>query len=707
MRIALLPLVALLVLASARSEAGSPASEVTVSVDLTPAGAIKTFRPDEALGAGIDGAQKGDIDRLFTAHNIAAMRSAGLIPLTYRLRTELGIEAWHWNPEGAWSDPEHSQGYWTSSDRPGRPVLLSWGYLLPRRGDTVDNANNTGYSRLTDGDAATFWKSNPYLEAPYVVDGRAHPQWLVVRLDAPAPVDAADILWAEPYARAYEVQYWTGRDEYDPQGLWAAFPGGRVQDGRGGEARLTLAQHPIETQFIRIRMTEGSHTAPAGADDPRDRLGYAVREVSFGRKQADGRLEDWVKHAPSHDGQTFAHVSSTDPWHRAVDRDEDLEQVGVDRIFASGLGGGRPIMFPAAVLYDTPDNAAALVRYMKRRGYPVRQIEIGEEPDGQYGEAADYGALYLALVDRLRPENTDLVFGGPSLQSAFTDTWMDPDPDHSWNSRFVRYLKARDRLADLGFFSFEHYPFDDICGDLHARLLEQSRLMDQLLARAAAEGVPRTIPWVISEYGFSAYSGRAMSEPPSALLMANIVGQFLSGGGDAAYLFGYGPNVPVNQHQPCAGYGNMMLHLADPSGQAGARTPAYYTARMITRDWLTPGHGLHGLRATRASGGGEDVKAFAATRPDGRLGVLVINRSPTSAAAVRLRTLGGGEQRPGRADLWLYGPAQYHWRDAGEASRPDLDLPPEHRSIAAGDVFVTPPDSLAVLVASGIRPTRP
>ena len=60
MRIALLPLVALLVLASARSEAGSPASEVTVSVDLTPAGAIKTFRPDEALGAGIDGAQKGD-----------------------------------------------------------------------------------------------------------------------------------------------------------------------------------------------------------------------------------------------------------------------------------------------------------------------------------------------------------------------------------------------------------------------------------------------------------------------------------------------------------------------------------------------------------------------------------------------------------------------------------------------------------------------
>ena len=30
-------------------------------------------------------------------------------------------------------------------------------------------------------------------------------------------------------------------------------------------------------------------------------------------------------------------------------------------------------------------------------------------------------------------------------------------------------------------------------------------------------------------------------------------------------MFGYGPNVPVNQPLPCAGYGNMMLQMADAS----------------------------------------------------------------------------------------------------------------------------------------------
>jgi hypothetical protein len=86
-----------------------------------------------------------------------------------------------------------------------------------------------------------------------------------------------------------------------------------------------------------------------------------------------------------------------------------------------------------------------------------------------------------------------------------------------------------------------------------------------------------------------------MVELPSALLDADLVGQFLTGGGDAAYMFGYGPNWPVNQHLACAGYGNMMLQQADPEGQATARMPAYWFARMLTTDWTRPGHGLHAI----------------------------------------------------------------------------------------------------------------
>ncbi len=56
--------------------------------------------PVEALGASIDGHEKGECARMFTDKNIEQMLSAGLGPLTYRLRTELAGEVWHWNPRG-------------------------------------------------------------------------------------------------------------------------------------------------------------------------------------------------------------------------------------------------------------------------------------------------------------------------------------------------------------------------------------------------------------------------------------------------------------------------------------------------------------------------------------------------------------------------------------------------------------------------------
>src|SRR6476646_8896607 len=76
------------------------------------------FRPSEFLGAAFDGHPKGDMDRIFKKENINAMRSVGLKPLSYRLRTELAGEVWHWNPSGHWSDPLKHEGYWISDSIP-------------------------------------------------------------------------------------------------------------------------------------------------------------------------------------------------------------------------------------------------------------------------------------------------------------------------------------------------------------------------------------------------------------------------------------------------------------------------------------------------------------------------------------------------------------------------------------------------------------
>jgi hypothetical protein len=144
-----------IVVVTAGMMTGSAAVGQTIHVDAAAGHATNTIVPTEALGACVDRLPYGASDKLLTQENLEKVLSAGWQAVTYRQNTELHMEAWHWNPEGKWSDPTGAgRGCSVGSGEPGSaPIRHSYGYPLPHRGVTRDDGTDTeGYSRLTDGD---------------------------------------------------------------------------------------------------------------------------------------------------------------------------------------------------------------------------------------------------------------------------------------------------------------------------------------------------------------------------------------------------------------------------------------------------------------------------------------------------------------------------------------------------------------------------
>ncbi len=687
----------------------SPATEIsaqrvaTITIDATHP--VNHFIPAKAFGAGIDGHERGETLRQLSPPNVAAMRSAGLKPLTYRLRTELAGEAWHWNPRGRWTDPAHQRGYWTSESAFTAPIKLSYGYRLPRRGNTIDQANDDGYSRIDDGDPATFWKSNPYLDQHFTGEqDSTHPQWVMIDLGAVQDVNAIKLAWGQPFATRFTIQ---SGDFVGPEDLsqrlptdWHTFPHGDMRSNRGGVQTLRLSDDSLPVRYIRLRLDESSRSG-RNSKDIRDRLGFALREIYVGTIDAAGRFHDLISHARSHK-QTTIYVSSTDPWHRAIDRDDQTEQPGFDFVFHSGLTNGLPVMLPVPVLYDTPENAAAEIRYLTARGYPIDRIELGEEPDGQFIDAAHYAQLYLQFVDQLRPINPRLSFGGPSMQ----DIEQTQVPGRiefgkgAWLGRFLQYLKHRDRLRDFSFFSFEWYPFGDDCDRPGAQLQDAQEMLTDALGELQQGGLPKEIPWIISEYGYSAFGARAEIDLEGALLNADSVARFLMLGGETAYLYGYEGSHAIKETE-CS-VGNNMLFFLNDKGRTGKPTATYWGARLLSQEWVEPGTEIHELyRATsdlKNAEGEEIVTAYAVRRPDGLWSVLLINKDPNQSHEVKIEFQETTQRRSFTThDVVQFSRDQYELDSDPEDPQPIKSDPPARFTLGQSSTLSLPPYSLTVL----------
>jgi hypothetical protein len=690
------------------AKASNDAKPLVVSAIVPVDHPVNRCAPTAALGAGVDGHEKGECARMFTDKNITEMLLAGLGPLTYRLRTELGGEVWHWNPHGTWSDPVHKCGYWTSDDSLGEPINVSYGYRLPRRGNTIDQANDDGYSRIADGDKKSFWKSNPYLDSHFTGESdHAHPQWVIVDLGRQKPVNAVRIRWGAPYAKQYKIEYWPGDDPMhlhpDDDDDWKPFANGIIENAQGGDELIRLTEHPRAVQFVRIVMNNSSHTSAQRSDDIRDSLGFTIREIELGNIDKRNHFHDHVRHAPDRHRQTIVYVSSTDPWHRTEDIDYSTEQPGLDFILRSKLTNNLPVLVPVGVLYDTPDNAAAEINYLLRRNYSLEGIELGEEPDGQWASPEDYAALYTRVARRLISLNPRLKLGGPSLQS-FEDqllTWADAGGNRSWMNRFLKYVRSA--KVPFEFFSFEFYPFDNICADAAPQLLEISKRLDGMMTSLHADGVPLDIPWLMSEYGYSVFSGRHEVDIEGALFNADTVAAFLTFGGAKPYLYGYEPNY-LQDELKCS-WGNLMMLQLNRRNDHVNRLSPYYAAQLITKEWMQPANEPHDIFPVTVKqtkpGSSPVVTVYAVHRPDKQWSLLAINKNPTRVARLNVEFNIPIKRQPvsfaGQVELIQFSRQQYAWHADGPNGHPTRSLPPAHFTREASSFYELPPYSLTVL----------
>ena len=435
---------------------------------------------------------------------------------------------------------------------------------------------------------------------------------------------------------------------------------------------LKLTPNPVRTRWLRIWMTQSSNTCDThGPADQRNCVGYAINEVYVGTIRNDGKFQDLLRHLPNQQ-QSRTFCSSVDPWHRpsdlltAPDHMESGDQPGLDLFFTSGITRDLPAIVPVAMAYSTPEDAAAEIAYLEQRKYPIMQVEMGEEPDGQYLMPEDNAALYLQWADAIHRVDPKLKLGGPVFEGVTEDikVWHDAQGRNSWFGRFLAYLKDHDRLNDLSFMSFEHYPYDG-CETPWKNLYQEPQLITHIMQVWRDDGLPPNVPMFNTET--NAHGGEAAVDVFGALWLADSFAGFLSAGGKGTYYYHAMPWSPA--HANCANsWGTYHMFMIDSNYLIRSKTSQFFSAQMITQDWVQPGE--EEQRLFKATSNVQDnegnilVTAYAVQRPDGDWSLMVINKDHDHEHEVRISFDDGSGNKQsfqGTVRRMTFGKAQYDW----------------------------------------------
>jgi hypothetical protein len=280
--------------------------------------------------------------------------------------------------------------------------------------------------------------------------------------------------------------------------------------------------------------------------------------------------------------------------------------------------------------------------------------------------------------------------------------WPDAQGRTSWMGRFVAYLKSHSRLSDLAFVSFEHYPFEP-CDITWKSLYREPQLMKGILEVWRKDGVPKSVPLMVTESHISWRLTGAMSTIFAALWLADNVGSFFEGGGAAFY---HSPIQPQPVGDTCQGWATWSNFVSDKDYNVTGYTSLYFAAHLINLEWVAHHSGVHHMfpssTGVKDADGNVLVTSYAVHRPDGNWSLMLVNRDETNPHTVRVMLEDAESKRKasysGPVSMVTFGSEQYVWKSDGPNSHADPDGPPVATTVQGSPeaTFTLPKASVTV-----------
>ncbi len=599
---------------------------------------------------------------------------------------------YHWNGAG-WFD---AQKIWHSN-----PSAYSKGFIVEpeHRG-----SSSIGYgkpAKLTDGliTASSQWQSDTITAASATTNA-----YVIIRLGAPQYIDQVKIYWGDTYAAEYAIQYWSSTDF-----AWAPHQGNTnywqtlvtVTGNTGGTDIRTIPA--TFGQNFRILMKKSSGT------------GYKMNEAEL----YSGGYKKTTNTATT--AQTETYASPTDKANAPMGWTPDYDFLAFVS-FLSSIGPDAQGICSVNFGTGTYEEAAAWVRYAKDNGYlsRIKYWEVGNETEGVWEaggpvDAEYYTERFILFSDAMKAVDPDIKICGPVLASLQNNSEL--YDGMSFMDKFLQVLQSHGKLASVDALAFHMYP--DWQNTVEATSLSTPNnwaagsnykaFIDNLLVKYYGDAAAKEL--IMSEYNCGAATKLTM-DFMNSLWTANWLGEYAKSFGNRAFANQWDI---MNNNASTGNYDNGFLEIGQQTGAYKYQPRSSYWGMYMINNYLACADEFGNTLVAASSNQGL-LPVYAAKRNDGKLSLMVINKSKTNAYTSSIN-ISGYAPDPA-AELYTFAAnasapyyvQNYVWHDDAAKSYADPDLAPVKNTYAGASgsfSFDFPAYSISVFnfVPFGSTPT--